>query len=642
MQFQCVGITDFGINIIHLRSFGSVCSAGFLLSMTQGLFWEIVGGADKGGILVRAGKELKSEEKSGRLSHGALVREIEFFETNGRLHYEIVKGTGPENGWVSIQISGKELARRTAAPFEDDEAAPEDMPEAEWRIHRRCKRERQRDVPEWKPISIEQVMNNHTRVAPGMFYGLHFPWSEEMLLSSKFGAEWLTQAMHVAGTLPMDNKVMKVSADPFKITTGNNGGKFLFEVEYLHSSPDLHTRLFAKIPHAMEQATQSDRLSSSVNKQPMEFYELNSSRLLEATLPVKIPRYYFADISNETSNWILITESIDFKDPKRLDFEGKTRGAPKEQLEALEIEGPYDKCMDWCLRGEPKDYYMTLVRCGARMAGLAHKGCFGDSEVLGKYFENFAALPFSSFGMKAECSGQPPNQLKTKIDTALSFMADTGKVLFPSFCRTEDFQQKLRNTLMKLNAYAAEMNYWCHADKDYIAFTHNNLNVDNAYFWRNASGELELGVFDWGSMGSRSLGFKMWWWLYCHEFEDLSANLDAYLECCDFGGPKLQKEVLRMQFILTGLQQMFGLVSAVGQIYKMCPKKEWATIKDRYDPRVGDNIHGKSTLRLYLQVMRTICLIVEEWKADKVVDDFEEKVTELLGGSKKAPSTMQA
>jgi hypothetical protein len=46
--------------------------------------------------------------------------------------------------------------------------------------------------------------------------------------------------------------------------------------------------------------------------------------------------------------------------------------------------------------------------------------------------------------MKAECSGQPPNQLKTKIDTALSFMADTGKVLFPSFCGTEVFQQKLR------------------------------------------------------------------------------------------------------------------------------------------------------------------------------------------------------
>ena len=30
---------------------------------------------------------------------------------------------------------------------------------------------------------------------------------------------------------------------------------------------------------------------------------------------------------------------------------------------------------------------------------------------------------------------------------------------------------------MKLNAYMAEMNYWCHADPDYIVFTHNNLNV---------------------------------------------------------------------------------------------------------------------------------------------------------------------
>ena len=61
-----------------------------------------------------------------------------------------------------------------------------------------------------------------------------------------------------------------------------------------------------------------------------------------------------------------------------------------------------------------------------------------------KYFEDFGSIPKESYGMKSECSGQPPNQLKTKIDTALSFMADTGKVLFPSFCGTEAFQQKLR------------------------------------------------------------------------------------------------------------------------------------------------------------------------------------------------------
>ena len=35
--------------------------------------------------------------------------------------------------------------------------------------------------------------------------------------------------------------------------------------------------------------------------------------------------------------------------------------------------------MDWCLRGEPKEYYMALVRCGAKMAGLGKAGAFGDT-----------------------------------------------------------------------------------------------------------------------------------------------------------------------------------------------------------------------------------------------------------------------
>ena len=39
--------------------------------------------------------------------------------------------------------------------------------------------------------------------------------------------------------------------------------------------------LFAKIPHAMDPATQSDRLSTSVNKQPMEPW-IKRIRQLEA------------------------------------------------------------------------------------------------------------------------------------------------------------------------------------------------------------------------------------------------------------------------------------------------------------------------------------------------------------------------
>ena len=45
-----------------------------------------------------------------------------------------------------------------------------------------------------------------------------------------------------------------------------------------------------------------------------------------------------------------------------------------------------------------------------------------------------------------------------------------------------------------------------HHNDDYVSLAHGNMNVDNAYFWRNEEGSLELGVFDWGGMGCRCLG----------------------------------------------------------------------------------------------------------------------------------------
>uniref|UniRef100_A0A7S0ARE0 Thioesterase domain-containing protein n=1 Tax=Pyrodinium bahamense TaxID=73915 RepID=A0A7S0ARE0_9DINO len=70
--------------------------------------WEIVGGADKGGILVREGQALGSPATKDRLSTGATVEELEL--AGDRLHYKLVEGTGPAEGWISIKISGKDLA----------------------------------------------------------------------------------------------------------------------------------------------------------------------------------------------------------------------------------------------------------------------------------------------------------------------------------------------------------------------------------------------------------------------------------------------------------------------------------------------------------------------------------------------------
>jgi len=76
--------------------------------------WKVVGGGDKGGILIREGQDLKSPQTAERLSTGALVKELELI--GERLHYELIEGTGPQTGWASIKLKDKELLEKHADP----------------------------------------------------------------------------------------------------------------------------------------------------------------------------------------------------------------------------------------------------------------------------------------------------------------------------------------------------------------------------------------------------------------------------------------------------------------------------------------------------------------------------------------------
>eukprot|EP00930_Biecheleria_cincta_P083455 TRINITY_DN73029_c0_g1_i1.p1 TRINITY_DN73029_c0_g1~~TRINITY_DN73029_c0_g1_i1.p1 ORF type:complete len:806 (-),score=172.71 TRINITY_DN73029_c0_g1_i1:148-2565(-) len=96
--------------------------------MAQPQLWEIVGGADKGGILVREGADLKSPEVSGRLATGAHVEELQLKGT--RLQYRKVQGSGPETGWISTSLSGKDLAVRIERPAAKPASSPSPPPAA--------------------------------------------------------------------------------------------------------------------------------------------------------------------------------------------------------------------------------------------------------------------------------------------------------------------------------------------------------------------------------------------------------------------------------------------------------------------------------------------------------------------------------
>lgn len=75
--------------------------------------WEVIGGGDKGGIVVRTGQDLTTEAASERLATGARVRELALI--GERLLYEKLEGSGPPTGWVSLKFQEKALLVEASA-----------------------------------------------------------------------------------------------------------------------------------------------------------------------------------------------------------------------------------------------------------------------------------------------------------------------------------------------------------------------------------------------------------------------------------------------------------------------------------------------------------------------------------------------
>uniref|UniRef100_A0A7S1S975 Aminoglycoside phosphotransferase domain-containing protein n=1 Tax=Alexandrium catenella TaxID=2925 RepID=A0A7S1S975_ALECA len=220
------------------------------------------------------------------------------------------------------------------------------------------------------------------------------------------------------------------------------------------------------------------------------------------------------------------------------------------------------------------------------------------------------------------------------------FVSSIGKALFPPECTTDDFMYKYKVLLGKFNSYTAEARYWMHRDKDYVAWTHTNLNVDNVFFTRDKKGQLDAGVLDWGGVTCASLGGNFWWWLYCCEYDFLTAHIDGllqyfidiYREQC---GISLSLQELKLQFIFSALLQAIGVLGAVPLIYRMCSKKEWRTITERTDPRIYADVNGTGNLRVYIGTFINVVRMIHDWGIEEVIDNWIEEFTSVTGIPKK-------
>lgn len=473
----------------------------------------------------------------------------------------------------------------------------------EYTTQERTEREWAKSVTSWQFVSMDHLAEHALEEAPGMRYGIKFPHSIELLSSFAYGPNWLTRAFHTAGTLPKNNRVTAITSKK-KFFEGGAGVKAYITVEYEKPAPGLHKKLFLKMPFPYEGSSKSDRMQISVNQQPQDLQEVDAYRLLEGRLPFPIPKYYFADVSNQSTNFILITECILFADRKK----------KVEDLAPNEVEPSYRKFFDDIQFKDPLEYYMVMSKQNATMAGWYKTGKLGDPVELDKYFPDVT---------KAGCPGPlSANEFKVKLGQGEDFIKDKAKILFPKDLITSKRMKEWKEVLNIYNAYRTEIHYSQNVLEDYSAIHHINMNADNSWFWRDENKKLHVGALDWGGLSRDNIARKLWWSYYGGELHMLENHLDTLLQLfidtyAQEGGPKLDIEILRKHFFMGALDQAIGLLGSVPFIYRTIKKDEWKTVKDVHDERIGEEYLTKMYIRGFLLTFQ----LIFSFKLPKLLDD---------------------
>ncbi|CAE7694574.1 FNTB [Symbiodinium sp. CCMP2592] len=589
----------------------------------QGMaLWEIVGGSETGGIVVRQGRELKSTQEPERLATKSLVEELELVAE--RLHYRLQSGRGPQEGWISIRISGKELAVRR------DEAGPTNGAPPKWVEESAEKMRAFREgrkmlpppvetperllhevqpkdmLPPFKRLSPKEMAEMSVKSLPGHFSGLQFPHNVEGLKSC--GPSWYTQAFHKFGTLPSDNSVVKVlhveqlPHSGFD-AAGGAGHKALIELQYAKPDPNLHTKLFAKYPWDYFESETGKRYRMQMSAyQDMDSAELLTSICCEHLFPFRIPKLYFADINRETTNYVLIVERIPFGRRGKV-VKGKvTEKIERKPFEILPVCGKYQ---DYLLEDAPSIYY-ALFREMAHLAAWDHQGRY-DS-FLGP-MQKYTEQEYLDQVIRVR---KPQKQKKfevlqggcrSMIEKGIDFALNVASQIFTASGRDKAKLEKMKKEIVEIAPYFDDIRSYMSNSSDWTAAMHMNLQADNAWFWHDEMGDLDIGVFDWCGFQRAPFVMNFMGCLSGADADLLDAHEEGLMKmfCAEYeryGGPHLEPSEMLLKYHLQWPSFAMDACQWVDRdIYVQCPREEWSTIKSMLDDKFVDrwNVRCRGT-----------------------------------------------
>ncbi|MCP1471460.1 hypothetical protein J3E64_003167 [Sphingobium sp. OAS761] len=398
-------------------------------------------------------------------------------------------------------------------------------------------------------LDYETFLQRHQKISAGDHYGLEFPIDLAGLREA--GPEFLTRAFRASGVMAGDNHVTGiVSLDKLDIRGASENG--LLELSYARDEPGLQTHLFVKFPPAdVHHKYGLLRLSDG---------EIEMARLSrERQLPVRLTRYYFGDHSVYTGNYILITERVAFG--------------------AGSVEPAYRKGYDHevpCV----EEHYEVLTRDLARLVAAHKRGDLGyDLEEI---------FPFA----KAARDFDPIIDPEPRLDRLIDFIGRVAPRLFAPEVTRPAFLQKWREDVLFGLEHKDKVLAYLLSDVDYTGLCHINLNVDNAWFWRDDAGELQAGLLDWGGAGQASLAQALSGMLMMPEPEKhislVNRVIDVFIEeCARQGCPPISREELHFQYKASVYSTaIFMFVTILADALQYFPEEYFASMESRMDARL--------------------------------------------------------
>jgi hypothetical protein len=402
---------------------------------------------------------------------------------------------------------------------------------------------------------------------PGDLSGLAIPAHATALRIA--GERFLTDAFRAGGALSAENRVVAVTrCDDW--AGGSTGRKLLLSVAYAQPAAGLPTDLFVKFSRDFD-----DPIRDRARRQMASEVRFAAMSRVPG-FPIAVPACLFADYHAESGSGLLITERIAF---------GTGR-----------VERHYEKCLDTEMP-EPVEHYRALIKCLARLAGAHKAGRLPDA-----FARHFAFDPDRlTVGARIPYTAQ---QLQDRVARFVDFAVKYPS-LVPAQLAAPEFIARLADEAARFPAQETRIRQFLNGKPELIALCHWNANVDNAWFWRNAGGELECGLLDWGNAGQMNVAMALWGAMSAAELDlwDHHSGELLALFAAEFtreGGPTLDlaelKLHLQLYIITMGLAWMVDMPALLE-----AQTPDLASARSRFDPRIRAN----EAARVRLQMLTT-------------------------------------